>query len=210
MDRLIIALSAGALLLISLSIKYWCDRIRFLAAQHKTEQALDHLRAILDAASEVSIIATDLEGTITSFNRGAEKMLGYAAHEMIGKNSPLSFHLPHEVSERADALSRETGRKVEGFDVFIESSTAKTAEKRLWTYIRKDGAKLPVSLTVTPIRDKNGQVCGYLGIAADASKDDRATRAEEEIRLSGTLVRKTLEAQEKERASLYGRAGEGA
>lgn len=67
-----------------------------------------------------------------------------------------------------------------------------------------------MSLTVTPIRDKNGQVCGYLGIAADASKDDRATRAEEEIRLSGTLVRKTLEAQEKERASLYGRAGEGA
>lgn len=176
MDRLIIALSAGALLLISLSIKYWCDRIRFLAAQHKTEQALDHLRAILDAASEVSIIATDLEGTITSFNRGAEKMLGYAAHEMIGK--------------------------AEGFGISIESSKAKTAEKRLWTYIRKDGAKLPVSLTVTPIRDKNGQVCGYLGIAADASKDDRATRAEEEIRLSGTLVRKTLEAQEKERASL--------
>src|SRR5690606_4753808 len=69
-----------------------------LAGAHASTQA------ILDAATEVAIIATDTEGLITVFNRGAEKMLGYQAAEVIGRLSPVAFHDPQEVEQAARAL----------------------------------------------------------------------------------------------------------
>src|SRR5258708_6258630 len=76
------------------------------------------LKLVMDAATQVSIIATDAAGVITVFNAGAERMLGYSAEEMVGRQTPSIFHLEAEVAARGAELSREFGRPVQGFDVF--------------------------------------------------------------------------------------------
>lgn len=62
-------------------------------------------QAILDCATEVSIIATDVSGTITLFNRGAEKLLGREASDMLGKATPAAFHREDEIAARSAELS---------------------------------------------------------------------------------------------------------
>lgn len=131
-------------------------------------------RAILDAATEVSIIATDTAGTITVFNRGAEKMLGYRADEVVGRCTPAIIHLAPEVEERGRFLSAEMGREIAGFDVFVAVPRAYGAERREWTYVRKDGSHLTVSLVVTALRGEKEEVTGYLGIATDVTERNRA------------------------------------
>src|SRR5262249_55963755 len=85
------------------------------------------LQAVLDAATLFAIIAVDDKGTITLFNAGAERMLGYAAGEMAGKQTPVVLHLPEEVDLRGRELSAELGRPVEGFGVFVAKRRAAEA-----------------------------------------------------------------------------------
>ncbi len=131
------------------------------------------LRQVLTAASEVSIIATEINGMITVFNSGAERMLGYDASEMIGKCTPEVIHKQSEVLALSTELSARFGEKIEGFRAFVHLSELYGAETREWTYVRKDGATLPVALTVTALRDDNDQLTGYLGIARDISSQKK-------------------------------------
>ncbi len=129
---------------------------------------------IMDASTEVSIISTNPQGVMTVFNSGAEKMLGYSAQEMVGKQTPATIHLESEISTRGKELSEEFGHPVEGFEVFVAKAKREGSERREWTYIRKDGSHLAVSLSVTAIYDQDGSLSGLLGIALDISKQKRA------------------------------------
>ncbi|WP_020680116.1 CHASE domain-containing protein [Marinobacterium rhizophilum] len=122
---------------------------------------------VLDAASEVAIIATDEDGLIRLFNTGAERMLGYRADEVIGHCTSLRFHQPEEVESRGADLARELGRPVEGFDIFTLKPEQEGAEAREWSFVRRDGALVPVMLVMTAMRDDAGQLSGYLAIAND-------------------------------------------
>jgi len=150
---------------------------RDITARKRAEDALAdsqaRLRAILDAATEVSIISTDLTGTITTFNVGAERMLGYRAGDMIGRQTPMLIHLESEVERRSVELSREQGRPVLGFDVFVEHARQGGHEEREWIYVRKDGTHLMVSLAVTALCDRHGVPNGFLGIAKDITERKR-------------------------------------
>lgn len=125
---------------------------------------------VLHAASEVSIIATDLEGLITVFNKGAEKLLGYSSDEMIGKQSPAIIHYEEEVIQRAQELSQSFGFPINGFRVFVHNAELNGSEQREWKYVRKDGSLRTVSLVVTAIRNLDNQITGYLGIANDITE----------------------------------------
>jgi PAS domain S-box-containing protein len=125
------------------------------------------LQTILDCAA-ASIIATTTEGTITTFNREAERLLGYAASELLHRHSPGVFHDIEEVAAHARELSRELGRTIEpGFEVFVAKARAGGTETREWTYIRKSGARVPVSLSVSAMRNAAGELVGFLGIATE-------------------------------------------
>lgn len=138
---------------------------------------------VLNSASQVSIIATDLNGIITVFNSGAEQLLGYRADEMIGVRTPNILHVLEEVEQRGKELSQEYGEKIEGFRVFVHKPELEGAEAREWTYIRKDGTHFSVTLVATAMRDSDGKLAGYLGIAIDTSQ-----RKEAEQRLADSLA----------------------
>ncbi|WP_116788650.1 PAS domain S-box protein [Flavobacterium psychrotrophum] len=125
---------------------------------------------VLQAASEVSVIATDINGLITVFNSGAEKLLGYTESEVIGKHTPAIIHCPKEVQERSKELSMEFGFPIEGFSVFVQIPEKVGSEQRQWTYVKKDGSRKIVSLVVTAIRDVDYNTIGYLGIANDITQ----------------------------------------
>ncbi|WP_217555660.1 response regulator [Vibrio metschnikovii] len=157
-----------------------------LAEQRKTaeialSQAERFLATVLDAASEISIIATNKHGLITAFNAGAEHLLGYSKHEMIGKQTPASLHLEEEVAARSAELTALLGYPVEGFRVFVDIAEQENHEKREWTYVHKNGRHIPVSLIVTTMRNEAGEITGYLGIAEDITEYKRMNKMKSEF-----------------------------
>ncbi|MBB1267866.1 PAS domain S-box protein [Shewanella sp. SR44-3] len=125
------------------------------------------LSSVLNAASEISIIATDETGIVSIFNRGAQLLLGYKENEVVGKVSPGIFHLESEVKQRASQLNRDEGLNVSGFEVFVYKARTYGPETSNWTYVRKDGSLCRVSLSVSAIRDEQDVITGYLGVAID-------------------------------------------
>lgn len=133
-------------------------------------------RAILDHAS-YSLIATDTHGIILLFNPAAERMLGYAEAEVLGKQTPEIFHDRGEVVARAAALSQELAMTVvPGFDVFVAKARLGMSDESEWTYIRKDGSRFPALLSVNALRGGDGAINGYLGIASDISMREQDRR----------------------------------
>jgi len=133
---------------------------------------------VLNAASEVSVIATDINGIITVFNKGAEKLLGYSAEEMIGKSTPSKLHLEEEIRARSEELSRLYSTPVEGFKTLVYKAEREGSEISEWIYKKKNGTLFPVSVVVTTIRDIQNKIIGYLGVASDLSA---RKKAEEEL-----------------------------
>jgi two-component system, sensor histidine kinase and response regulator len=104
--------------------------------------------SLLDAATGHSIIATDLNGIVTVFNSGAERLLQYSASEMLGRTAQF---------------------------LHTELTPAKQ-----WIYARKDGTSLEVSVTVTPLRNPDGSIVGYLEIASEITRLLAETRCARE------------------------------
>ena len=145
-----------------------------LAAQLVTANA--QLAGVLDAATQVSIISTDVNGLITVFNSGAQNLLGYSADEMIGKQTPKIIHVLDEVVARGEELSRELRYRVEGFEVFVAYAKQGRFDRREWTYVRKDGSLFTVSLVVTAVKNATGEITGFLGVAEDITLRKQAER----------------------------------
>lgn len=158
-----------------------------ISAQLK--QITSFQQAILNS-NNFSIISTDHEGIIVSFNAAAEKMLGYQAVELINRHTPGVFHDAEEVAARARKLAQELNRKIEpGFEVFV-AKTDLGADENEWTYVRKDGSRFSVWLSVTAILNAQKEKIGYLGIAADITEHKRLVN---ELQLAYNAIEHTSE-----------------
>jgi len=145
------------------------------AAQDELARLATLLGSVLRSATEVAIIATDLDGRISLFNAGAEQLLGYPQDEVIGRLLPTAFHLPEELAAQAAALpTNESGQPLRGFAVLVHRALREGAETREWTYVRKNRSQVRVQLVVTTIRNEAGAVIGFLGMAHDVSERVRA------------------------------------
>lgn len=132
---------------------------------------LSQFKDVIINGTDYSIIATNPAGIITSFNKGAEKMLGYDAEEIINKVTPAILHDIDEVVERTKVLKKELNEDFEpGFETFVKKSKLGKADVNEWTYYRKDKSKLTVELSVTTLRDSKNEITGYMGIARDITE----------------------------------------
>ncbi|MBP7338644.1 PAS domain S-box protein [Niveispirillum sp.] len=137
-------------------------------------EALAALRnAILHCAGS-AIITCDRSGTITLFNPTAETMLGYAPQEVVGKATPALFHDPAELGARGEAIQADGDHALlSAMDVLAAGARDGGIDTREWSYLRKDGSRLPVLLAVTTLQEKGGGIAGYLIIATDISSQVR-------------------------------------
>ena len=123
--------------------------------------------AIFNSAN-FSSIATDAKGVIQIFNVGAERMLGYAAADVMNKITPAEISDPQEVIARAKALSVELDTPITpGFEALVFKASRGIEDIYELTYIRKDGSRFPAVVSVTALRDDEGVIIGYLLIGTD-------------------------------------------
>lgn len=146
----------------------------------------DALRGAIINSANFSSIATDANGVIRIFNVGAERMLGYAAADVIGKLTPASISDPIEMMERATALSAELGTPIRaGFEALVFKAARGIEDIYELTHIRKDGGRLPAMVSVTALRDSGDAIIGYLLIGTDNTV--RKQIEEERLRLDQRL-----------------------
>jgi len=138
-----------------------------------------------------AIVSSRLDGTVTSFNAAAERMLGYSAAEVVGRATPMLWHDPAELEARAREVSARLGRPLpEPVSSFVAVALPGQPDEGEWTFVRKDGSRFRGSLVVTALTDGAGEVSGYLGIMADVTE---RLQKEAELRLSEDRFRRAFD-----------------
>jgi len=129
-----------------------------ITERKRAEEVRERLAAVVESSDD-AIIGKTLDGVITTWNHGAEKVFGYPVSEAVGK--PMQMLVPPErANEEADILARvERGESVEHFET---------------VRVRKDGKGIDVSVTISPIRDSSGAIVGVSKVARDISERKRA------------------------------------
>jgi len=141
-----------------------------ISDRKRGDTAMVHLAAIVES-SEDAIIGKTLDGTVQSWNRGAEQMYGYKAEEVIGR-STLMLVSPGRAAELLQVYARiKSGERVERFET---------------VRLRKDGTPIDVSLTLSAIKDKHGTVTGVSAIERDITL--RKREEEERVKLINELT----------------------
>jgi PAS domain S-box-containing protein len=135
--------------------------LRDVTERKQAEQIRERLAAVVDSSDD-AIINKSLDGTIVAWNRGAEKVYGYSASEIMGKSMRILIP-PDRVGEEAEILTRiKNSESVEHFET---------------VRVRKDGRKIDVSVTISPIRDSSGTIIGASKIARDITERKRIEEA---------------------------------
>jgi PAS domain S-box-containing protein len=183
--------------------RYFTGILRDISTRKAAEEALRKTgalqKAIFDSAN-FSSIATDAKGVIQIFNVGAERMLGYAAVEVMNKITPADISDPQEVIARAKSLSVELETSISpGFEALVFKASRGIEDIYELTYIRKDGSRFPAVVSVTALRDDQDSIIGYLLIGTDntARKQVEAERA----RLDLVLQNKNVELERARRVA---------
>lgn len=134
------------------------ERKRIEAALHENEERLGWLASIVDSSDD-AIVSKSLDGVITSWNRGAERVFGYTADEAIGQ--PITIVIPRDRhdEERTILTQIRRGERIDHFETVRQ---------------RKDGSQIVISLTVSPVKLPNGEIVGASKIARDISAQKRS------------------------------------
>jgi PAS domain S-box-containing protein len=137
-------------------------------------------RAILNSAA-YSMISTDTSGLIITVNAAAEKWLQYRSAELTG-SSISKLHDASELHSRGVQLTRALGRPVAGdYHALVMKAGEGTADQFECTYVRRDGTRFPVSLSVTALRTGGSSLSGYLVIATDLSEKHAIEKMKDEF-----------------------------
>ena len=136
------------------------------------------LQSAIFNSANFSSIATDAKGVIQIFNVGAERMLGYAAADVMNKITPADISDSAEVVARAEALSIELSTSIApGFEALVFKASRGIEDIYELTYIRKDGSRFPAVVSVTALRDEQENIIGYLLIGTDNTARKQAEAA---------------------------------
>ncbi|PJL04502.1 PAS domain S-box protein [Stenotrophomonas maltophilia] len=149
-------------------------------ARQDAAETRQRLQAVVDASDEVAVIATDIDGTITLFNTGAQRLLGYTAEEVVGQRRLDAFHDPDELSAWLQPLAGDDGELPGVFEALSARADGQTYSRQ-WTLRRKDGQSRQVRLSISRMDGADGTRIGYVGMAIDITE---ILQARAEARLS--------------------------
>ena len=133
-------------------------------------ETLRFQESLLNAAG-LAILTTNAAGIIVTFCRTAEKLLGYAAEEVVGKVAPIIFHDANEITGRANEIFKTDGKTREPTfeDFFTTADRAQTENRNEWTCVRKDGSRFSAVVVVACLRDADANIAGFAEIIKDIS-----------------------------------------
>lgn len=150
-------------------------------AENALRRAHELTQSIIEN-SPFSMVATDEKGTIIAVSPALEKLLWYKKDDLIHQHNATVFHEQGELETRAAMLSEELGEPISaGMESLVIRASRGVVEGTEWTYVRKDGSRLPVNLTVTTLRSADGQTSGFLFVAYDITEQRRAREYIEHI-----------------------------
>lgn len=152
--------------------------IEDLTYRRLAELALANANALIQTVlneANVSILSTGPDGVIRLMNKTAERWLGYAATEILGKRTPELFHDPEELEQRGAELAAILKRPLlNKLEVISNQAKGYGGHDREWIYVRKDGTRIPIHLTVTAQFDGNGTITGYTLVGVDLTARQQA------------------------------------
>jgi len=179
------------------SERYFTGILRDITARKQAEEVLIKAGALQNAifsSANFLIIATDTKGVIQIFNVGAERMLGYAASDVMNKITPAEISDSQELITRAKELSTELSTPImPGFEALVFKASRGIEDIYELTYLHKDGSHLPAVVSVTALLDAQDQIIGYLLIGTDNTARKRIE--EERTLLNEALQDKNTELQ---------------
>lgn len=127
-------------------------------------------KAVLNSAN-YAIIATDSRGIVQSYNRAAEKMLGYPAGEVVGKVTPIHWRDPEEVKVMVEKAARETGQpQLSGIEALMHKIIIEKSQEYEATFVHKNRKHFPVLVSATALTDAEGHATGIIGVIVDISE----------------------------------------
>ena len=138
-------------------------------ARQDAAEMRQRLQAMVDASDEVAVIATDIDGIITIFNTGAQRLLGYTAAEVVGERRLDAFHDPVELQAWLRPLATADGQVPGVFEALSARAEGQTYSRQ-WTLLRKDGQRRQVRLSISRMDGANGERIGYVGMAIDITE----------------------------------------
>ena len=161
-------------LTIARQLGFAVERVRAETARQRAERAAQQLVAIVES-SEDAIVSKDLDGIISTWNQGAERLFGYTAEEAVGRSITILIPPGRENEEPAILARIRRGERVDHYETVRR---------------RKDGSLVDISLTISPVRDGNGAIIGASKIARDITdrKEADAKLHESERRLTELLA----------------------
>ena len=148
---------------------------RDITSRREAAEAQRRLAAIVESSDD-AIASKDLNGIVTSWNKGAERMFGYKAEEIVGK--PILMIIPPELHRDEEMILGKIrrGEKIDHFET---------------VRVRKDGERIDVSLTISPVKDEGGHVIGAAKIVRDVTENkkiERTLRTAEKLAAAGRLA----------------------
>ena len=184
-------LMLGITLSIASGFMVW---FRFTRTRRSLERRLKNgenfVGGILSSA-QAAIIVTDTRGIIKVFNTYASELLGYPPKEVINCKSLPHFHLPSEIADYSNLRSEDPhGSNISHFDALIAKARQDIPDEREWTFVTKQGERVPVRMTVTAIRDMDGEIIEYMGLAINITEQKKASQ---EIAMNQRLLRQFVE-----------------
>lgn len=159
------------------------------AALLQKSLAMQH--AILDSANLI-IVSTDTSGIILACNAGTRKLLGYSEQDLIGKTFPHRLIETAQLQEYADHLQSRFNISVSGFSLFTTAPEQGTREENEWQFIRKDGSRCHILLSVTPVLNPSHQLEGWLAVGSDITE---RKQAEESLKAAKLMAESTSRAK---------------
>ncbi|SFA71622.1 PAS domain S-box-containing protein/diguanylate cyclase (GGDEF) domain-containing protein [Cohnella sp. OV330] len=163
-------------------------QLELRASERRYRQLHMLQQSILQSASDVAIVAADLTGRVTLFNKGAEKLLGYDADDVVGRGI-LRPQAAAGVVIAADktGVAQAGARDIDALSDFVQRMMYGSEDEHEWTIKRRDGIAFAANVIVSHVLDSDGEVIGYMSVSTDITE---RKLAEEKLMEANSLLQK--------------------